>query len=170
MHVTFSLETAVIRRQFFPSLIQSSTAMYMWSSCHMYTKVNDCVVCGVLAEQTVYQKTKCTFQKSLGYVLKILRILHLHNLFLPPGCLQKVGKFVTFDNVCMTTLLRLFIASHSTSLLCFSTYPPCFTALKDAATVSWSICTTDHTHLAQRNAAHLTVHFSMCFQVCFVSC
>ena len=123
-----------------------------------------------IKKQTVYQKTKCTFQKSLGYVLKILRILHLHNLFLPPGCLQKVGKFVTFDNVCMTTLLRLFIASHSTSLLCFSTYPPCFTALKDAATVSWSICTTDHTHLAQRNAAHLTVHFSMCFQVCFVSC
>ena len=72
MHITFTLETAVIRRQFFSSLIQSSAAIYVklfnaqsaikWItdcitesiSCHTYTKVNDYVVCGVLAEQTVY--------------------------------------------------------------------------------------------------------------------
>ena len=63
---------------------------------HEYTEVNTCVVCGVLAEQTVY--SRYFSKKPLLCTQNITNSL-FHLPFLPHGCLQKqklAGKFMTF--------------------------------------------------------------------------
>ena len=108
-----------------------------------------------IKKQTVYQKTKCTFQKSLGYILKILQILHLHNLFLPPGCLKKVGKFVTFDNVCMTTFWDCL--SLLTLQVCYASRPILHVLLMQSWWVGLSAPLSTHNWL---NEMQLTLLFT----------
>ena len=74
-------------------------------------------------KQTVSQKARGAFQKSLCHALENVMTPPSVLPFLTPGCLRKwnlAGKFVIFDHACMTAPLRLLIASCYARLCCAS--------------------------------------------------
>ena len=114
-------------------------------SCSKYTKVNNCVVRGVLAENRLFQKLDVLFKKASIMHSKLLQIVYLHCcssflfLFLRKQNLD--GKFMSFDHPC-TTAPRF-------SLCMFVLYfclVFCSCSLTHTAAASWSIWTTDHAH------------------------
>ena len=67
--------------------------------------VYNCAVRGVLAKNTVPQKVRGSFQKSLHQDLKNTANCPFALWFVPPGCLPKcnlAAKFTNFDCACRT--------------------------------------------------------------------
>ena len=95
-----------------------------------------------------FLKARGTFQKRLGPDLEKATNCPLALPFLPSVFFLRkrnlVGKFANLDHACTTAL----IASHCPSLCCASKliFVFCSCSLTYAATVCWSMLTTDHAH------------------------